>query len=92
MKEGVLTTQEVQVIVGRSRKSAKRQNYKISYRLLAGLKGIATLEDRSDTAQLERWLKEGIERWRLENPSKEKELDALVSSFLSNEGVEESEE
>jgi hypothetical protein len=78
-----------QAIVGRAKKPAKRQNYKITYDLLAGLKGIAILEDRSDTAQLERWIREGVDLWRLENPSKVKELDELIKTFLANEGIEE---
>ncbi|MBD1995210.1 hypothetical protein H6G00_01020 [Leptolyngbya sp. FACHB-541] len=78
-----------EIIVGRAKKPAKRQNYKISYELLAGLKGVAILEDRSDTAQLERWIREGVDRWRLENPSKTEKLDELISSFLANEGAEE---
>jgi hypothetical protein len=78
-----------QAIVGRSKKPAKRQNYKISYSLLAGLKGVAILEDRSDTAQLERWLREGIDRWRLANPTKTEELDALISNFLAAERAED---
>lgn len=78
-----------QAVVGRSKKPAKRQNYKISYSLLAGLKGVATLEDRSDTAQLERWIREGVDRWRLENPSKAGELDALISAFMTAEGADE---
>ncbi len=77
------------VIVGRSKKPAKRQNYKISFDLLAGLKGVARLEDRSDTAQLERWIREGVDRWRLENPSQGQALDDLISEFLASEGIEE---
>ena len=76
-----------QAVVGRAKKPAKRQNYKISYELLAGLKGVAILEDRSDTAQLERWIREGIDRWRLENPSQIEKLDELMSSFLVDEGA-----
>ncbi len=74
-------------IVGRQKKPAKRQNYKISYSLLARLKGIAALEDRNDTAQLERWIREGSDRWCSENPSKLEELDRLVADFLANEGA-----
>lgn len=70
--------------VGRAKKPAKRQNYKISYELLAGLKSIASLEDRSDTAQLERWIREGIDRWKQENPSKSAELEELITDFLRN--------
>lgn len=76
------------ITVGRAKKPAKRQNYKISYELLAGLKGIATLEYRSDTAQLEKWIKEGVERWKAENPSKTAELDKLMSEFLAGEDTE----
>lgn len=75
--------------VGRVKKPAKRQNYKISFDLLAGLKGIAQLEDRSDTAQLERWIREGIDRWRTENPSKSSDLDRRIADFLAGEGLEE---
>lgn len=76
-------------IVGRVKKPAKRQNYKITFDLLAGLKGVARLEDRSDTAQLERWIREGIERWKSENPTKVEELDGLIAEFLPSEGVDE---
>lgn len=75
--------------LGRAKKPAKRQNYKISYDLLAGLKGVASLEDRSDTAQLERWIREGIDRWRSENPDKCDRLDSRISEFLANEVSEE---
>jgi hypothetical protein len=75
--------------VGRSKKPAKRQNYKISYELLAGLKGVASLEDRSDTAQLERWIREGIERWKTENPGKVEDLTALISSFMETVGEDD---
>lgn len=78
-----------QAIVGRPKKPAKRQNYKISYDLLASLKGVSILEDRSDTAQLERWIREGVDRWRTENPSKNKDLNELIKSFLASEGVED---
>ncbi|MBD1825493.1 hypothetical protein H6F51_23775 [Cyanobacteria bacterium FACHB-DQ100] len=56
--------------VGRPKKLAKRRNYKISFDVLAKLQAIAQLEDRSDTAQLERFIREGAERWELENPGK----------------------
>lgn len=71
------------VIVGRDKKLAKRQNYKISFELLAKLKGIARLEDRSDTAQLERWIREGADLWCAENPSKISKLNEYVEGFLS---------
>ncbi|XGV99760.1 MAG: hypothetical protein ACAF41_12585 [Leptolyngbya sp. BL-A-14] len=74
--------------VGRAKKPAKRQNYKIAYDALAVLKGIAVLEDRSDTAQLERWIRESADRWRLENPAKVEQLDKLTADFLATEGVE----
>ncbi len=79
-------------IVGRAKKPAKRQNYKISFDLLAGLKGVARLEDRSDTAQLERWIREGIEQWKRENPSEVKKLDLLVEEFLASECVDQEED
>jgi hypothetical protein len=82
-KESLMT----QATVGRPKKPAKRQNYKISFELLAGLKGVAILEDRSDTAQLERWIREGVDRWKSANPSKSKELDALMNGFLAGEGA-----
>lgn len=47
------------------------------------------LEARSDTAQLERWIREGVDRWRSENPSRSKELDELIAEFLVSEGVDE---
>ena len=75
-------------IVGRQKKPAKRVNYKISYDLLARLKAVSVLEDRSDTAQLERYIREGTDRWELNNPDKTDQYKALVEQFLSEMGAD----
>jgi hypothetical protein len=74
----------VQVSVGRPKKPAKRRNYKISFDVLAKLQAIAKMEDRSDTAQLERFIKEGSERWEAENPNKQIEYKDLVKRIQSD--------
>ncbi|MCU0552742.1 MAG: hypothetical protein MUC48_25715 [Leptolyngbya sp. Prado105] len=73
-------------IVGRQKKPAKRVNYKISYELLARLKAISVIEDRSDTAQLERYIRESSDRWELENPEKIERYKALVDQFVAELG------
>lgn len=75
--------------VGRPRKPAKRRNYKITFDLLARLSAIARLEDRSDTAQLERFIREGAERWESENPAKAAQYQELVEEFLEEMDVED---
>jgi hypothetical protein len=77
--KGVLKMTEA--TVGRPKKPAKRRNYKITFDLLARLSAIARLEDRSDTAQLERWIREGSERWLVDNPGKGDEFNKLVSEI-----------
>lgn len=76
--------------VGRPKKPAKRRNYKISFDVLARLQAIAQLEDRSDTAQLERFIREGAERWELENPAKALAYREKVSQIQAEmEGTQE---
>ncbi|MBD1843986.1 hypothetical protein H6F89_11360 [Cyanobacteria bacterium FACHB-63] len=75
--------------VGRQKKPAKRVNYKINYELLARLKAISVLEDRSDTAQLERYIREGSDRWELENPTKLEEYRALVDRYQAEFSTED---
>ena len=67
--------------VGRPKKPAARRNYKISFDVLARLSAIARLEDRSDTAQLERFIKIGAEQWMLDNPTKNDDYQQLVDSI-----------
>ncbi|MBW4444396.1 MAG: hypothetical protein KME10_24885 [Plectolyngbya sp. WJT66-NPBG17] len=76
-------------VVGRQKKPAKRVNYKISYELLARLKAVSVIEDRSDTAQLERYIREGSDRWELENPAKLEEYKTLADRYLSELGGDE---
>ena len=75
--------------VGRSKKPAARRNYKISFDVLARLSAIARLEDRSDTAQLERFIREGADRWILDNPTKvevyQKTVDKIESDLNPND-------
>lgn len=84
-----------QLTVGRPKKPAARRNYKINFEVLARLSAIARLEDRSDTAQLERFLKEGADRWALENPTKlddfQKRSDEILSE-LNPDDVDKSED
>jgi hypothetical protein len=76
--------------VGRPKKPAKRRNYKISFDVLAKLQAIAQLEDRSDTAQLERFIKEGADLWELANPGKASDYKALFQRIQRE--LEDSEE
>jgi hypothetical protein len=75
--------------VGRPKKPAAKRNYKINYDLLGQLGAIARLEDRSDTSQLERWIREGAERWVLENPEKAetyRKIAAEIQAAIEKEG------
>jgi hypothetical protein len=75
--------------VGRQKKPAKRRSYKITFDVLARLNAISRLEDRSDTSQLERWIKEGAARWEAENPGKSEEYQRLVAEIQAElEGEE----
>lgn len=67
--------------VGRPKKPARRRSYKITFDVLARLNAIARLEDRADTAQLERFIKEGADRWESENPEKMKSYNELVAEI-----------
>jgi hypothetical protein len=67
--------------VGRPKKPAKRRSYKITFDVLARLNAVSRLEDRADTAQLERFIKEGCERWEAENPGKLDEYRRLVAEI-----------
>lgn len=71
------------ITVGRPKKPAARRNYKISFDVLARLSAISRLEDRSDTSQLERFIKEGADRWLIENPTKIDIYQKLVDELLS---------
>lgn len=71
----------IDTTVGRPKKPAKRRSYKITFDVLARLNAVARLEDRSDTAQLERWIKEGCDRWESENPGKSEEYQRLVAEI-----------
>jgi hypothetical protein len=71
----------IEEIVGRAKKPAKRRNYKITFDVLARLSAISRLEDRSDTAQLERFIKEGSERWESENLGKSEEYRRLIAEI-----------
>jgi hypothetical protein len=68
--------------VGRKPKQAIRRNYKIAYDLLAKLSAVASIEDRNDTAQLERWIREGADRWLIDNPGKKEDFDRLAKAKL----------
>lgn len=67
--------------VGRPKKPAARRNYKIAFDTLARLSAIARLEDRSDTAQLERFIRSGADEWEAENPDKVEAYQALVNEI-----------
>jgi len=69
--------------MGRPKKAAARRNYKISFDVLSKLSVIARLEDRSDTAQLERFIKEGADKWEAQNPDKLEMYQALVDRWQS---------
>jgi hypothetical protein len=71
-----------EIIVGRPKKPAQRKNYKITSQLLARLNAIAVLEDRSETAQLERFIREGSERWEADNPQLKNEYQQLINQYL----------
>jgi predicted DNA binding protein len=75
-------------IVGRPKKAAKQQNYKISFDLLARLRAISILEDRNDTAQVERWIREGSERWLVVNQDKTHQFNDLVAKYMADHEVE----
>lgn len=70
-------------LVGRKKKLAKRRNYKIDNETLARLQAIALIEDRAETAQLERAIREMADRWELDNPAQAERYKSLVRHFLS---------
>lgn len=81
--------------VGRPKKPAARRNYKIAFDLLARLSAIARLEDRSDTAQLERFIREGSDQWVLDNLNKleayQKLVDEIQAELLGDDSGESEE-
>ena len=77
------------ITVGRPKKPAARRNYKISFDVLARLSAISRLEDRSDTSQLERFIKEGSDRWMIDNPTKIDTYQKLVDELISDLNPEE---
>ncbi len=54
--------------MARAKKPAKRVNYNVSLELLAGLNTVAKFEHRTDTAQLEIFIREGLDKWLAEHP------------------------
>jgi len=71
-------------VVGRPKKPAKRVNFNLAFDLLATLKAIATIEDRSDTAQLERALRGWAEQWEASHPERVAEFKSLKATLLKD--------
>jgi hypothetical protein len=69
-------------LMGRQKKAAKRRNYKISFDVLARLQAIAVIEDRTETAQLERAIRDMADTWEKSNPDKLERFSRLVDGFL----------
>ena len=70
--------------IRRRRPPGRLQSFYIRYELIAALRAVAAIENREISAQLRLWIREGADRWRLENPSRVEQLDRLVEGFLSD--------
>jgi predicted transcriptional regulator len=73
-------------LMGRQKKAAKRRNYKISFDVLARLQAIAVIEDRTETAQLERAIRDMADTWESANTEELSRYNSLVEAYLKAEG------
>jgi hypothetical protein len=73
-------------LMGRQKKAAKRRNYKISFDVLARLQAIAAIEDRTETAQLERSIRDMADAWESANIEQLSRYNTLVDNYLKAEG------
>jgi hypothetical protein len=73
-------------LMGRQKKAAKRRNYKISFDVLARLQAIAVIEDRTETAQLERAIRDMADAWESANTEQLLRYNGLVEEYLKAEG------